>query len=140
MSEFFADSYAILAHLAGDPAYVARFKDATFRTSILNLFEAHYAQISRGVPDAEAVENLAPFEARAEAPDWSALREASLFRHELRSQGRRCSYIDAAGLVLARRSRLPFLTGDPAFEDVAGVEFLVEGETKPAAKRGPRRS
>jgi hypothetical protein len=55
----------------------------------------------------------------------------------MRSKGLACSYIDAAGYALARRSGLPFLTGDPAFEGVEGVEFLREAtaRARPAKRR-----
>lgn len=137
LSDFFADSYAILAYLAGDRAYVARFRKGSFRTSVLNLLESHYAQVSRGVSDDEASANLAPFEACAQTPDWSVLREASLFRYGMRSKGLACSYIDAAGYAHARRQGLPFLTGDAAFEGIDGVEFLRE---TPRARPARRRS
>ncbi len=107
-------------------------------TSILNLYEVHYAQISRGVPDEEARDNLAPFEGGALAPEWAALREASIFRLEMRQRGLSCSYVDAAGFVLARRAGLPFLTGDAAFESVEGVEFLKERSPSATARRRKR--
>lgn len=135
LTDFFADSYAILAYLVGDGGYVARFKGASFKTSALNLLEAHYAQVSRGVSDDEAAANLAPFEASIERHDWTVLRQASVFRHDMRSKGLACSYIDAAGYALARRLGLPFLTGDPAFEGVDGVEFLREATRARATRR-----
>jgi predicted nucleic acid-binding protein len=137
LTEFFADSYAILAYLQGDPGYVARFRGSLFHTSILNLYEVHYSLVSRGVQESEAMESLAPFETSASPPDWPVLRDASRLRAALKVEGRSCSYIDAAGLAMARKMGLPFLTGDAAFEGVDGVEFL--REQAPSRRRGQRR-
>lgn len=126
MNDFYADTYAILAGLDGDPAYVSRLRSASFRTGWLNLYEAYYAQLARGVLPEEARWRLAPFEPAATNIAWSTLRAAAELRHRFLTEGRRCSYIDAAGYARARELGLPFLTGDPAFKGVAGVEFLPE--------------
>lgn len=52
----------------------------------------------------------------------------------MRAKGLTCSYIDAAGYAHARRLGLPFLTGDPAFEGIEGVEFLREATRKGSAR------
>lgn len=74
----------------------------------------------------EAAANLAPFEASAVHPEWNVLKEAAGFRHEMRRKGKNCSYVDAAGYSQARSEGIPFLTGDPAFKGLPGVEFLEE--------------
>jgi len=135
VTEFFADTYAILAYLQGDPAYVKRFRGNRFRTGTWNLYEAYAAQRARGVPPTEAMENLAPFEAAMVEADVETLREAAEARLRLRAEGRRCSHIDAAGYVLAQRQGLPFLTGDGAFEGVEGVDFLPEAGAGAARRR-----
>ena len=43
-------------------------------------------------------------------------------RHELRSL--ELSYADALGYHIAKKERVKFLTGDRAFRDLPGVEFL----------------
>lgn len=139
MTDFFADSYALLAFLAGDPGYQKRFEGAGFRTSILNLLEVHYAQVSRGVPEPEAQGNLSPFELAAVTPDWPVLRQASIFRRDLRAEGLACSYIDAVGYAQARHLGLPFLTGDPAFEGIDGVEFLREKKARLPSRKSRKR-
>lgn len=124
MTDFFADTYAILAFLQGDPGYAKRFRGRQFRTGRWNLYEAYAAQRARGVPAAEAAENLAPFEGRVIPEDWETLRTAAETRMRLRAEGRRCSFVDAAGYALARREGLVFLTGDTGFQGVEHVEFL----------------
>lgn len=130
LTDFFADSYAILALLNGDEAYARRFRNTRFRTGWLNLYEAYAAQLAREVLAPEAAANLAPFEASAGHADWETLQEAARFRHEMRKEGKNCSYVDAAGYASARSLGVPFLTGDPAFQDLPGVELLVEKRRK----------
>lgn len=130
MTAFYADTYAIMALLNGDPTHIRRFRAREFRTSWLNLYEAYYSQLARGVPEAEAAARLAPLEAHAEHPDWLTLKLASRFRLELKKTGRSCSYVDAAGYLQARQAQVPFLTGDPVFKGLEGVEFLEERASK----------
>ena len=51
-------------------------------------------------------------------------------RRRLQADGRRCAYIDAAGYAHALDLALPLLTGDAAFQDLEGVEFLKETTTR----------
>lgn len=135
MRPFFADSYAILGALNRDPAFVARFRGARFRTSLLNLYEVFYVLLRRGMTEPELTTNLQPYEAVATAPGWSTLRAAARFRSSMLAKARHLSFIDAATYTQAREVGLPFLTGDPAFRGVDGVEFLaaVRGKRGPAA-------
>jgi predicted nucleic acid-binding protein len=127
VTEFFADTHAILAFLSGDEAAARRFRSSPFRTGLLNLLAAHYAQLAAEVAPEEAARNLAPFEPAALAPDPPLLREAARLLHDERRGGRRLSLVDAVGYAHARRLGVAFVTGEPVFRGLAGVEFL--GET-----------
>lgn len=127
MTEFFADAHAILAFLAGDEAAARRFRSSPFRTGLLDVYAAHFAQLAAEVSPEEARRNLAPFEAVALAPDPPLLREAARFLHDERRGGRRISLVDAVGYAHARRLGVAFVTSDPAMRGLAGVEVLGEG-------------
>lgn len=130
MKPFFADTYAILAAIRGDPAYSRRFQQArSFRTGNWNLLEALYVQISQGVPRDVAAHRLAPFLGAVLREDWRLLQKAAKIRLDFRAKGSVISTVDAVGFALATDAKLPFLTGDPAFRHVPEAEFL-------AARRG----
>lgn len=131
MTEFFADTFAILAVLAGDDAYVQRFRRGPFRTGSLNVAEAAFAQLVNEVSLEEARSNLAPFDAVAQAPSARILFEGARHQAEMARRQRHWSFVDAVGYVQARELALPFLTGDTVFEGAEGVEFLKD--------RGPSR-
>jgi hypothetical protein len=76
---------------------------------------------------------MKPFLAVAEDARWATLAKAAAFRRASQARPVRLSYVDAVGYVLAAELRLPFLTGDPAFKGVPGVEFL------PASRRPPKK-
>lgn len=131
MKGFFADTYAILAVLAGDAAYARRFRGASFRTGPLNLYEAYAAQLALEVPPAEIEFNLAPFEAALLPLEWPLLRRAARLRRELGARRRRLTYADAAGYAQALDADLSFLTGDDVFRGLDHVEFLPAARSRP---------
>lgn len=47
-----------------------------------------------------------------------------ILRYELRRKKLNISYADALGYFLSRKMGIKFLTGDPAFEKLKGVEFV----------------
>lgn len=67
----------------------------------------------------EVVRALQPNEADADLDDLLA---AVAFRHQ--HTGKRISYVDALGYVLASKNGLLFLTGDKAFKGLDNVEFV----------------
>lgn len=50
--------------------------------------------------------------------------EASALRIELKRRSRNLSLVDALGYVLAKRLKIPFLTGDREFRELDGVEYV----------------
>ena len=123
MTDFFADSYAVVGFLEGNPRYVRIFRHRQIVTSAFNVLEVYSTILRR----------LDPTEARrvavsllgyvAELPPELALA-AGAFRHRMRALKRDCSYVDAWGYSAAEHLQVPFLTGDPAFKGLDRVEFV----------------
>ena len=123
MADLFADSYAIVALFEGNERYVGIFRRGRVVTSAFNVLEV-YATLLRRLAPAEAEEKArAILEIVRDIPPEVAL-DAAQFRHEMRRRKRDCSYVDAWGYAAARSLGLPFLTGDPAFKGIPGVEFV----------------
>ncbi|AEM38113.1 PilT protein domain protein [Pyrolobus fumarii 1A] len=94
-------------------------------TSEFNLLELAYA-LTRDYGREKAVKILRivrAFVTVVQATDEDYV-EASALRIELKKRGKNLSLIDALGYVLARRLRIPFLTGDREFKDLDGVEYV----------------
>jgi len=123
LTDFLADSYALVAFLEGNDRYVRIFRRKTLATTALNVLEV-YATLLRRLDDTVAKEvcsGLLPL--TVPVPAEVAL-VAGDFRHRMRSVKRDCSYIDAWGYAAARRLGVPFLTGDPSFRGIEHVEFV----------------
>jgi hypothetical protein len=56
--------------------------------------------------------------------DSSDIAGAMSLRRELKRKKLDLSYADALGYFLSRKMGIKFLTGDPAFEKLKGVEFV----------------
>jgi hypothetical protein len=120
---FFLDSYAIIEMARGNPAY-RPYTDQPAVTSRGNLLEVYYIlaqhgeeHLARGVLDAlsqrsvELAPELIPTVAR-----FRLMRRGAA--------GRRFSYVDAAGYVMARERSATYLTGAHEFEGLPGVQFV----------------
>lgn len=123
MVDLFADSYAIVALFEGNERYVRIFRRGRVVTSAFNVLEV-YATLLRRLTPAEAEEKArAILEIVRDISPEVAL-DAAQFRQEMRHRRRDCSYVDAWGYAAARSLGMPFLTGDPSFKGVPGVEFV----------------
>jgi uncharacterized protein with PIN domain len=99
-------------------------------TTALNVLEMHYALTRAGSPPVE-VERIARAALRmvVEVPPDVAI-QASRTRLAINEGARasgsreRLSFIDAWGYEAARAMGLRFLTGDPLFRKMPGVEFV----------------
>ena len=124
MARYYADTYALLEILKGNPAY-ERYAGEELVTSEFNMLELAYA-LTRDYGEEKAVKILRvvrAFVTIAQPRDEDYAR-ASRLRLELRKQGRNLSLIDALGYVLAKRLNIRFLTGDREFIDLDGVEYV----------------
>lgn len=123
MPDFFADSYAFVAHLEGNERYIRIFRRKEVATSALNLLEV-YATLLRRLDQVESREFTASIVPMVVTVPSEVAFAAAEFRQSMRAQKRDCSYIDAWGYAAAQDLGVPFLTGDPAFRHVEGVEFV----------------
>ena len=120
-TEYFFDSYAILARIFGAEGY-ADFSTSNGVTTLLNLMEVQYSLYRRGLKD-EGIRGLLK-EIRPMCIGFSDddCYEAVKFRYGNRRKG--LSYIDCLGYVLAKKNRVLFLTGDKGFEGLPNVKFV----------------
>ena len=124
MARYYADTYALVEILKGNPAY-ERYAGEELITSEFNMLELAYA-LTRDYGEEKAVEILRivrAFIAIVQPRDEDYAR-ASTLRLELKRQGRNLSLIDALGYVLAKRLNIRFLTGDREFRGLDGVEYV----------------
>ena len=123
MADLFADSYAFVALFEGNERYVRIFRRKQVVTSALNLLEV-YATLLRRLDRAESRELVNGILSMVVSIPPEVAFKAGEFRHAMRSQKHDCSYIDAWGYATAQHLGVPFLTGDPAFRHLDGVEFV----------------
>ncbi|RLG80580.1 MAG: type II toxin-antitoxin system VapC family toxin [Thermoprotei archaeon] len=124
MARYYADTYALVEILRGNPSY-ERYASEELVTSEFNLLELAYA-LTRDYGKEKAVEILRMvrvFVAIIQPTDED-YAEASALRIGLKKQSRNLSLIDALGYVLAKRLKIPFLTGDREFKGLDGVEYV----------------
>ena len=124
MARYYADTYALVEVLRGNPAY-KRYASEELVTSEFNLLELAYA-LTRDYGKEKAVNILRMVRAFATIikPIDEDYAEASSLRIELKKQSKNLSLIDALGYVLAKRLKIPFLTGDREFEELDNVEYV----------------
>jgi predicted nucleic acid-binding protein len=123
LPDCFADSFAFVAYLQGNPRYVRIFERKTLCTSALNILEL-YATLLRRLGRAEARASSVPFLSLVVSGAADVALVAGEFRQLMRARRRDCSYIDAWGYAMAQEIGIPFLTGDPSFKSVENVEFV----------------
>ena len=112
-----------MALLEGNERYVRIFRRKEVATSALNLLEV-YATLLRRLDPAECRELTAGIVSMVVTVPPEVAFVAAEFRHSMRARRRDCSYIDAWGYAAAQHLGVPFLTGDPSFRHVEGVEFV----------------
>ena len=124
MTRYYADTYALVEILRGNPAY-EKYASEELITSEFNLLELAYA-LTRDYGKAKALEVLRIVRAfvMIVQPTDEDYVEASSLRIELKEQGKNLSLIDALGYVLAKRLGIPFLTGDREFKNLDRVEYV----------------
>jgi predicted nucleic acid-binding protein len=121
--DYFADSYAFIAHFQGNPRYNRIFRKKTVVTSAMNVLEV-YSTLARRIEEPEARRlATAILPSVVHVPAEVALHAGS-FRQSMRARRRDCSHIDAWGYASANYLGVPFLTGDTAFKGVEQVDFV----------------
>ena len=123
MADFFADSFAIIEILKGNPAY-HEYGLRNLVTTEFNLCEVAYAMV-RDYPD-RSLSILSLIRSMIEIvqtgdSDYIAGANVRLRNNRLK---RKFSTIDCLGYVVAERLNIPFLTGDREFFEMQNVEFV----------------
>jgi hypothetical protein len=130
LGELLADTYAFVEALSGNPRYERILRSPAVVTTANNVQELHYALCIRGVPQEEADRIAGGALARVvEVPasvalDASRTRVASNDAQRRARSKLRMSHVDAWGYAAAQALGLKFLTGDPIFRKLPGVEFV----------------
>ncbi len=122
-TQFFYDSYAVIAYLSDNPNYRAYFEESDGFLTKLNLMEISYRTLElHGAHAASEVVNL--FAKYTLSFSVSDIVGSMKLRLKLKKDGRNISYADALGYYLALKNNLKFLTGDRDFEGLANVEYI----------------
>jgi len=128
---YFFDSYALFALMKGDPNY-ALYGEHPIVMTVFNLVEFYFCAL-RDFGEAQAKALYARVQdCIVEIPEDVVFEAMSL---RLKEKKKRLSYADCVGYCYARKNNLVFLTGDTAFEKMAGVEFVREAESGPQMHR-----
>ncbi len=121
MARYFYDSYSVLAYLSDRRGYAGYFEKNTGVLTRLNLMEICYA-ILRTHGESAAHEVVEAYSVYEIDFSFSDIEAAMKLRHELKNL--ELSYADALGYYISKKEGLKFLTGDEAFKELPGVEFV----------------
>jgi predicted nucleic acid-binding protein len=120
ISAFFADSYAIIEIIAGNPAY-EKYADQELLTTVFNLAEVYYCILKeKGTETAN--EYLAKYQDNLIDVTGTSVQAGMQFKLAYKKQ--KLSYVDCIGYALALEQNITFLTGDMQFKDKPNVEFV----------------
>src|SRR5579872_720159 len=120
---YFFDSYAVLAYASGHSTYKQYFDENEGVLTKLNLLEVFYRSLEEYNLKV-ANDLLAGFYKFIVDFDGEDISGAMALRLELKQKRLNISYADALGYFLSRKMGIRFLTGDPSFEKLKGVEFV----------------
>jgi predicted nucleic acid-binding protein len=121
VDSFFFDTYALYEIIIGNASYRKYDEGVSFVTSKLNLMELYYGLL-RKYGKKVAGEYYDAFIPHAIEIDDDTIKAAMEFR--LANIDKKMSYVDCIGYVSSRSNGLLFLTGDKAFKDLEGVEYV----------------
>jgi predicted nucleic acid-binding protein len=116
---YFADTYALVELLNGNPRFAA-FRSARLFTTRLNIAELYYALL-REQGQAAAEESFLLSKDAVAITD-SSIRNGMRFKFAFRKE--KLSYADCIGYALSLEHGIPFLTGDEKFADKPNVAFV----------------
>ena len=124
MAEYFADTYALVEILKGNPNY-EKYSLARLYTTEFNLLELSYALVRDfGTEKAEVILEIVKSSVDIVSPETRHYVLASEMRIGERKNGKKLSLIDCLGYVLAKSLGVKFLTGDREFKGMDNVEFV----------------
>ena len=121
LESHFFDTYALLGVIMGNPGYRRYGERIAIVTTRFNLMEMYYCLLRDY--DKESADRhydrLRPY--ALEVSD-DVIKEAMEFR--LAKKNKKMSYVDCIGYIFAGHNKIKFLTGDKAFKDLPGVEYV----------------
>src|SRR3989338_3787597 len=116
----FLDTYALFEIDKANPKYKGCGDEGVI-TTVFNLVELHFVYLRRfGEHEAEAA--LRAYRKYAVPVGDDVIRSASQFK--LTHLKKRMSFADCIGYAAAQLYVVPFVTGDYAFKNMPGVEFV----------------
>ena len=124
MVKLFADTYALVEILKGNPAY-EKYSQKELISSEFNIFELAYAMY-RDFGRTDSINMLSFLRSRIEviSPEDLDYLEASRFRLSNNKKGKKLSLIDSLGYICSKRLKIRFLIGDREFKNIEEVEYI----------------
>ena len=120
LTQYFFDTYAAIELLRKNPGY-QKYVNEKIRITFLNLLEIAYIVFTQH-GEKEAFRSFMRFkEFVIEIPD-EVVMKAVRYRAEHRRKS--LSHADSLGYIYSQHSGLIFITGDDAFKDLPGVDFV----------------
>lgn len=117
---FFADTYAIIEIIKGNPNY-SRYLAKSLVTSSFNLTELYY-YLLRNFGEEKAEHYLQAYAKVLVSLNLAVIRQGMRFR--LKYKNENLSYADCIGYAVAAELGMKFLTGDEKFRNKVNVEFV----------------
>ncbi|MCK9442093.1 MAG: PIN domain-containing protein [Methanothrix sp.] len=123
MDRLFADTYALVELLKGNPNYKC-YSNVDLVATEFNILELTYA-LFRDFGRDEAANVIGTVRAKIVVipTDDSDYLNASDFRSSANRTGKKLSLVDALGYSCSRKLGIKFLTGDKEFSEMENVEY-----------------
>jgi predicted nucleic acid-binding protein len=123
MARLFADTYALIELLKGNPNYEG-YSDVELVSTEFNILELTYALFRDFGPD-EAAKVMKSVRAKIDVmlTNDTDYINASGFRLSENRAGKKLSLVDALGYSYSRKLGIKFLTGDREFSGMENVEY-----------------
>lgn len=123
MARLFADTYALIELLKGNPNYKG-YSNTDLIVTEFNIFELTYA-IYRDFGQEVAANVIGTVRTKVEVipTDDSDYLKASDFRSSANKTGKKLSLVDALGYSCSCKLGIKFLTGDKEFSEMDNVEY-----------------
>ncbi|HLC31547.1 MAG TPA: PIN domain-containing protein [Candidatus Nanoarchaeia archaeon] len=118
---FFFDTYAFYEIIKGNSHY-QKYIGAGIVTTKLNVFELYFTFLKEGKTDLASISFTTYYPFVKEFGE-QVIKEAAHLKLSLNK--RDVSMTDCIGYCMAQQLGILFLTGDPAFEQLDNVEFVV---------------
>ena len=124
MARLFADTYALIELLKGNPNY-ENYSQADLIATEFNILELTYALFRDfGRDEAAKVVKLIRDKIEILPTEDSDYLDASEFRKSANKTGKKLSLIDALGYSCSKKLGIKFLTGDREFIEMENVEYI----------------